>query len=116
MFLINLVDGGADHLVWRVLSRTNTLYEAWQAVMGGVLAAGSPSQALFTSHGNRLAVALRVGCVLRSTFVEFPISALKDTLLRNQEAVCFMRCVLIVRVGCRAIGALKMHALVEFSN
>ena len=84
--------------------------------MGGVLAAGGPSQALLTSHGNRLAVALRVGRMLRSTFVEFSISALKDTLLRYQEAVRLMRCVLIVRVGCRTIRALKVHSLVHISD
>ena len=79
VFLINLVDGGADHLAWGILSRADTLDQAWQAVMGGILAAGCPSQALFTSHGNCLAVALSVGRVLRFTFVESSISALKDT-------------------------------------
>ena len=64
VFLINLVDGGADHLAWGILGRANTLYKAWQAVMGGVLAACCPSQALFTSHGNRLAVAIYVSRVL----------------------------------------------------
>ena len=78
VFLSNLVDGGADHLAWGILSRADTLDQAWQAVMGGILAAGCPSQALFTSHGNCLAVALSVGRVLRFTFVESSISALKD--------------------------------------
>ena len=81
MFLINLVDGGADHLAWSILSRADTLDQAWKTVMGGVLGAGGPGEALLASQRNCLAIGLDVGYVFGSTLEGSADPALEYTRL-----------------------------------
>ena len=51
--------------------------------------------------------------VFSPTFVRGSITALKDTLLRLQQAVGFMRNVVIVGVDLTAIGAPEFDILVH---
>ena len=81
MFLINLVDGGADDLAWDILSRADTLDQAWKTVVGGVLGAGGPGEALLASQRNCLAIGLDVGYVFGSTLESSADPALEYTRL-----------------------------------
>ena len=81
MFLINLVDGGADYLAWGILGRADTLDQAWKTVMGGVLGAGGPGEALLASQRNCLAIGLDVGCVFGSSLEGSADPALEYTRL-----------------------------------